>query len=175
MQMVDVVLQPTKDGTAQVSLVNCLGLMQKIEGGTDIGSAQSVEVLALKGKDSSKSDGNYEMGPDLSDESVDQTLVKTISSESEKLEVDNSKKKLREYFDCGTTSTGVSTEECQQVLSFLEQYHDMFSLTESDRGETDLVEMSIETGDATLRIQTARRLQFAVRQEVTRQLQNMQE
>ena len=41
MQMVDVVLQPTKDGTAQVSLVNCLGFTQKIEGGMDIGSTQS--------------------------------------------------------------------------------------------------------------------------------------
>ena len=112
------------------------------------------------------------MGPDLSDEPVDQTLVKTVSSESEKLEVDNRK---REYFDSGSTSTGISTEECQQMLSFLEQYHDVFSLTESDRGETNLVEMSIETGDVTPRKQAARRLPFAVRQEVTRQLQNMQE
>ena len=88
------------------------------------------------------------MGPDLSDEPVDQTLVKTVSSESEKLEVDNRK---REYFNYGTTSTGVSTKEYQQMLSFLEQYHHVFSLTESDRGETNLVEMSIETGDVTPR------------------------
>ena len=61
------------------------------------------------------------------------------------------------------------------MLSFLEQYHDVFSLTESDRGERDLVEMSIKTGDATPKKQAACRLPFAVRQEVTRQLQNMQE
>ena len=72
-------------------------------------------------------------------------------------------------------SAGASTEEHQQVLSFLEQYHDVFSLTDSDRGETDLVELSIETGEATPKKQAARRLPFAVRQEVTRQLQNMQE
>ena len=31
-QMVDAVLQPTKDGMAQVSLINCLGLTQKLKG-----------------------------------------------------------------------------------------------------------------------------------------------
>ena len=174
MQMVDAVLQPTKDGMAQVSLINCLGLAQKIEGGLDIGSAHAVEVLATGGKDNPTSDENNEMGPGPMNESVDTTLVKTVSSKWEKLEVNTRKEKLREYLDCGT-SAGVSTEEYQQVLSFLEQYHDVFSLTESDRGETDLVEMSIETGDATPRKQAARRLPFAVRQEVTRQLQNMQE
>ena len=72
-------------------------------------------------------------------------------------------------------SSEISTEECQRVFSFLEHYHDVFTLTESDRGETDLVEMSIETEDAAPRKQASRRLPFAVRQEVTCQLQNMQE
>ena len=173
-QMVDAVLQPTKGGMAQVSLINYLGLTQKIERGLDIGSAHSVEVLTTEGKDNSE--GNNEMGPGPMDESMDcTTLVKTVGSKCKKPEVDNRKEKLIGYLDCGTTSAGVSTEEHQRVLSFLEQYHDVFSLTDSDRGEKDLVEMNIETGDATPRKQAARRLPFVVRQEVTCQLRNMQE
>lgn len=69
----------------------------------------------------------------------------------------------------------MSTKESQQVLSFLEQYHDVFSLTESDRGETALVEMTIETGKSTSRKQAAHRLPFAVKEEVACQLQKMLE
>ena len=85
MQMVDAVLQPTKDGMAQVSLINCLGLTQKIERGMDIGSAHAVKVLATGGKDNPTSDGNNEMGSGPMNESVDTTLVKTVSSKCEKL------------------------------------------------------------------------------------------
>ena len=178
LQMMDVVLQPTKDGIAQVCLINRLGLAQKIEKGMAIGSAQAVEVIAMGEEDGFKSGGNLGCvgETNMIDESRDHmTLVKTINSKYDELEVDSRKKKLREFLDCGTMTSEISTEECQRVLSFLEQYHDVFSLSESDRGETDLVEMSIETGDAVPRKQAARRLPFAVRQEVTRQLKNMQE
>ena len=121
-QMVDTVLQLTKDGMAQVSLINCLGLTQKIERGLDIGSAHSVEVLTTEGKDNSRStsDGNNEMRSGPMDESVDRmTLVKTVGRKCEKLEVDNRKEKLRGYLDCGTTSRGVSTENVNKCCHFL--------------------------------------------------------
>ena len=46
-QMVDAILQPTKNGTAQVSLINHLGFPRRLKRGMDIGSAQSVEVYSL--------------------------------------------------------------------------------------------------------------------------------
>ena len=47
-------------------------------------------------------------------------------------------------------------------------------MDEGERGDTDLVQMSIETGDASPRKQPLRRTLFAARQEVARQLQEMQ-
>jgi len=46
-------------------------------------------------------------------------------------------------------------------------------LIEGERGETDLLEMVIDTGDASPRKQAARHIPFAVRQEVEEQLKNM--
>ena len=46
----------------------------------------------------------------------------------------------------------------------------MFSLEEGERGETDLVEMEIDTGDAASKRQPSRSMPFAVQQEVVRQL-----
>ena len=59
--------------------------------------------------------------------------------------------------------------------NFLSQYHDIFSLEDGERGETDLTEMTIETGDSPPKRVPARRMPLAVRQEVARQLRVMQE
>ena len=50
----------------------------------------------------------------------------------------------------------------------------MHSLQDGERGETNLIQMEIETGDAYPKRQPARRLPFALRQEVSRQLREMQ-
>ena len=55
----------------------------------------------------------------------------------------------------------------------LPPHHDVFSLEDGERGETDLVHMEIDTGDASPRKQPPRRMPFAVRQEVARQLMSM--
>ena len=46
-------------------------------------------------------------------------------------------------------------------------------MTEVERGETDLTEVHINTGDAVPKKQPVRRVPFAVRQEVAKQLQKM--
>ena len=48
---------------------------------------------------------------------------------------------------------------------------DVFSLEEGE-GETDLIEMEIDTGDAAPKRQSAWRMPFAVRQEVAKQMQD---
>ena len=60
-------------------------------------------------------------------------------------------------------------------LAMLCEHHDAFSLEEYERGETDSIEMEIHTGDATPRKVPARRMPFAVRQEVAKQLRDMQQ
>ncbi len=63
----------------------------------------------------------------------------------------------------------------QQLVDFLGDHHEAFCLEKQERGETDIVEMEILTGDATPRKVPARKMPFAVRQEVARQLRSMQD
>ena len=79
--------------------------------------------------------------------------------------------KLKEHLESKEANS--STLENCEILSLLEKYRDVFSLTEGERGETDLLEMLIDTGDAPPRKQAARRIPFAVRQEVAEQLKSM--
>ena len=57
----------------------------------------------------------------------------------------------------------------------LEGYHEVFSLSKGDRGETDVIELHIDMGDATPRKYPVRRVPFAVRDEIARNLQEMQD
>ena len=62
----------------------------------------------------------------------------------------------------------------QKLSDFLTEHHQAFCLDEQERGETDLLEFQIDTGDVAPKRQPARRMPFAVRQEVARQLKKMQ-
>jgi len=62
----------------------------------------------------------------------------------------------------------------QALQHLLVEYHDIFSLTENEREEIDLVEFNIDTGNAYSKKQAVRRVPFAARQEVEDQLAKMQ-
>ena len=68
----------------------------------------------------------------------------------------------------------LSQGEKQELLSLLKDHHTVFVLEDVERGETGLVEMTIDTGDAEPRRCAPRRMPFAVRQEVAVQLRHMQ-
>ena len=80
---------------------------------------------------------------------------------------------LRELLKSEFDDMSIPVSEKKMLWSLLEEYH-VFSL-EGERGETDLVELEIDTGDAVLSRQPPRRVPFAVRQEVAKQLKDMQE
>ena len=42
----------------------------------------------------------------------------------------------------------LSPDQQEKLLLLLEEYHDVFSLEDSERGETDVIEVHIDTGDA---------------------------
>ena len=89
--------------------------------------------------------------------------------------VNQRKATFMDYLSEGTANSNLTTKEHQQVLSFLEDYHNLFSLDDGNRGKTDLVEMTIDMGNAVLKKQAARRTPFAVRHKVAVQLQKMLE
>ena len=80
--------------------------------------------------------------------------------------------KVRDIFKCGVQLLELGNDEfCKMLMD----YHKVFSLEGNERGETDLVPLEIDTGDAQPRRQHSRRLPMAVKQEVARQIPTMQE
>ena len=67
--------------------------------------------------------------------------------------------KIREMVEV----TGITEVERSKLLKLLEEYNATFSLEDGERGETDLVEMEIDTTDAKPKRQCIRRMPFAVR------------
>ena len=63
----------------------------------------------------------------------------------------------------------------KKQIVFIVVYHDVFVLEEGEWGETGLIQMNIDTGDATPRCQLVRRTPFAARQEIATQLQQRQD
>ena len=144
-------------GTAKVVLTNYLGFTQKLERGEEIGRVLPVDLVE----------------PERRSEGVVSRVVtdeqNTPSIEEE--EVKQRKEKLREALK--PELDGTPGEE--PLSGLLEEYHEVFSLGKGDRGETDLIELHIDTGDATPRKYPVRRVPFAVRDEIARNLQEMQD
>ena len=67
--------------------------------------------------------------------------------------------------------TNLQRVELQPLLL---QYHDVFSLSEDDRGETDTVQLKKDTGNAPPQRQRVRRIPVVARQEVATLLKSMQ-
>ncbi len=84
------------------------------------------------------------------------------------------KRKLRELLTEELPPQALPEQQARELLDLLEDYHDVFCLEEGERGETDLVQLHIETGDAPPRKYPVRRVPFAVRQEIARLLNDMQ-
>ena len=108
-----------------------LALSQKVEKGLEIGNALPVEVVA--------DNGDYVGDDSMDDKSGTVFIVSTHEGE-----VQRRKAEFRQLLNGGMINSNLSTKDCQQALSFLEEFHGVFSLAEGERGETNLV----EPGDA---------------------------
>ena len=73
-----------------------------------------------------------------------------------------------------STERQLSEKDHLLLEELLCEYHDVFSLEEDERGETDMIEFEINTGDEPPKKQAARRIPYAARQEVIDQLERMQ-
>ena len=63
----------------------------------------------------------------------------------------------------------------EQLLYLLSNHHSSFSLEPGERGETDLLQMKIDTGHAVPKRQPMRGMPFSVNQEIAKLLRDMQE
>ena len=69
----------------------------------------------------------------------------------------------------------LSTSECEQLHQCLRDHHSVFAVEDNERGEMDLIQMEIQTGDAPPRKQHLCCVPFGVRNEIARQLHELQE
>ena len=74
------------------------------------------------------------------------------------------KQKLEEVLE----EPDLPEEERTVLLNFLTGHHGAFCLEKGERGETDLVQMEVNTGDARPKRHPLRRMPLAVRREVSR-------
>ena len=165
-QLSDALVFTDDQGFANVCFSNFSGMTISVDGGSPVGSAMPADSIPFP-----KSETNsVEQGPEETvHPSVRQTTVVLQLSDSER------KHKVREMFSGDLDNPDLSPDQREKLLLLLEEYHDVFSLEDSERGETDVIEVHIDTGDAPPQAQPVRRIPFAVRQEVARQLQQMQE
>ena len=144
-QIAGTLVESSADGFAKFMLTNHHSFIHKIEEGTDIGHAIPVDIVGPE-------------EPELQLEAVNRKQLQVnMGSDSRMGSQCEQNRKKRD-----------------QLVALLEKYHEIFSLTEGERGETELTQMYIDTGDAILKKQPVRRVPFAIRQEVAKELQKMQ-
>ncbi len=145
----EAVLQIEKE-TVQVVLSNPTGITQRVEEGTLVGTAKCVAIIPM-------------------DSEAESASVKNVSIPNNSL---NRKSRVRELFD---NTENLTVVQKKKFVEFLAEKHDVFALEEGEKGETDLVQMEVITGEAPPKKQRPYRLPFAAREEVARQIKRMEE
>ena len=135
-----------------IVITNPSGFTQVLEGGTKVGEAHPVEV-------------------ETQSKEITQSQVMRVTAT---VEENNQMQMRKQQLEAALGQLDIPRQEKETLLSFLTNHHQAFSLEEGERGETDLVTMEINTGDARPRKQAVRRMPPAVRQEISRQLEQMQ-
>ena len=134
------VIAPPKDGLTQVVVWNKSGFTQQLSRGAMLGVVDNAEVLDV---------------PYCARDTGPVTVSRLDSSDRE-----SRKKKLLEMLKLAD----LPPDELQRLEDFLVSVHDVFSISEGERGGTDIVQLGIDTASKT------GSQPFMVRQEVAKQL-----
>ena len=153
--MEDSLLHPSEDGTIQVTLTNPTGITQVMEAGEMMGHVTEAMVVCAE------------------EEEITPVRIMSARRDTEWACARERSRQLKLRETIGDLELPPAEQETFQ--SFLAGHHHAFCLEEGERGETDLIRMEIDTGDAHPRKQRVRRLPFALRRVVARQLREMQE
>ena len=140
-------------GLTKVLLCNSSGSTCKVAKGTCIGVASEVNPIAPM-PNSTDSSPSARAGNITSTNTSDRqrTLTQSIAEIGAEL----------------------PWQDKSRLYSLLCEYHTTFALEDGERGETDVVRMEINTGEAQPKRQSVRRTPFAARQEIVEQLRDMQ-
>ena len=98
---------------------------------------------------------------------------KLITLTVKTLDVDSRKEKLGKLFT--EEGAALKWQDKDKLLQFLLMNHQVFALDEAERGETNLVQMTIDKGEAQPKQVPPHRTPLAVRHEIATQLKRMQD
>ena len=175
----DTLVSPAANGMATIVLHNPSGFTQVVDTGSVIGKASwvSVEspqdatsrpVIAVKG--ASCPENHSCQGHNTEPETMEAAVRRVECVSASTHDRTRRAQMIRNFFG----DTSVPAEYREQLLQLLVQYDQLFSLDEGERGETKVVEFQIDTGNSPPIRQRARRMPFAARAEVARQLRALQ-
>ena len=180
------IVEVNKDGLATLLITNNGKLPCQLQSGVELAQVCEVDVEMLGDTNQTQETMSCAELPEVSslseyDETSEQPFehfrLRAVSSASSGHVCSNEhiewrQQQLRKTFIASRIQ--LSDEGSSQLGYLLAEYHDTFSLSDNERGETDLVEFKINTGDAPPKKQAARRIPFAARQEIAKQLEEMQ-
>ena len=157
-QLVNVLVPDScaEEGTAKVVLTNYLGFTQELKSGEEIERVIPVDVVEAE-------------------KTTPPVVSRVAACEQHALRVNEEEKQRKERIQSVLKKELDGTPRQEQLGALLEEYHEVFSLDKEDRGETELIELNIDTGDATPRKYPVRQVPFAVREEIARSVREMQD
>ena len=168
LDMPSVIFRTSEVGKAGLVVANTTGFTCQLAAGTQLGRATDATIV----------DGAAALELTTTDDWVVPAGATSDGQPCEVSRVDGSaddderKRKLLEMVEI---SGLVSPEQRDSLRTLLSNHHRAFSINAGERGETSLVQMEVDTGDAVHKRQPVRRMPFAVRQEVANQLRDMQQ
>ena len=154
----------------EIVITNPTGLTQQLEAGVNLGHASEVEVVPHASLSAEMDDtGKITHGGGNNKETDYLASVLTVKT----LDADSRKEKLGKLFT--EEGAALKWQDKDKLLQFLLKNHQVFALDEAERGETNLVQMTIDTGEAQPKQVPPRRTPLAARHEIATQLKRMQD
>ena len=126
-QAEDVLIHLSQDQPGKVLLSNATGFTQHLEAGEFLGEAAPVVIVSPP------------------DPEIVRAFTVTTSQDDA---TDCREKRRRQTLKKSLEEPDLPPQEKQALLEFLTKYHHAFSLEDGERGETDLIYMEINTGEA---------------------------
>ena len=157
-------VEVNKDGLTTLIIVNNGKSPCRLESSMELAKACEADAELLNGNDQTQKGTSCTELAEVFSREYDETLgppLKVCSVSSSGHVSDSNEHvqwrqhQLRKAFV--ESRKRLSQEEALQLSHLLADYHDIFSLNDDERGETDLVEFKIDTGDASPKKQVARR------------------
>ena len=155
----DSLLKFNRDGHGQVAVYNPTGCSCFLEAGAELGEASVVTIVQPNLAEAAGDHNSQDSSP---------PFLKHITGSC-------AVQRKQEIKELVGEPALLTPEQTAKLHQFLGEHHKAFCLEANERGETDLFTMEIDTGEARPKKQVVRRMPFAVRAEVAKQLRSMQE